>query len=131
MENREEYIVYKGESFIVEWYFDTKSKSQPKDYFEKLSPDSQRKLLYLIKRIGDFGKISDTTKFNFEDDGIWAFKPKPNRFLSFFTSGKKIIITNAFEKKCQKLPKREKEKALACKADYEKRTKGGTYYDNL
>ena len=57
--------------------------------------NNQMKLLYLVKRIGDFGKISDKTKFNFEEDGIWAFKPKPDRFLSFFTSGNKIIITNA------------------------------------
>ena len=83
------------------------------------------------KQKSDFGKISDKTKFNFEEDGIWAFKPKPDRFLSFFTIGKKIIITNAFEKKCQKLPPAEKEKAEKCREDYEKRVKGGTYYDNI
>ncbi|WP_245534310.1 type II toxin-antitoxin system RelE/ParE family toxin [Treponema saccharophilum] len=47
---------------------------------------------------------------------MWAFKPKPDRFLSFFTSGKRIIITNAFEKKCQKLPPAEKEKTEKCRA---------------
>ena len=109
----------------------TEYKIQPFEYFNSLSPQQQMKLLYLVKRIGDFGKISDKTKFNFEEDGIWAFKPKPDRFLSFFTIGKKIIITNAFEKKCQKLPPAEKEKAEKCREDYEKRVKGGTYYDNI
>ena len=131
MDDKEEYIVYKGEKFTVEWYFDENVKSQARDYFNGLEQSGQMKLLYLIKRLGDFGKISDKTKFNFEDDGIWAFKPKPDRFLSFFTSGQKVIITNAFEKKCQKLPKTEKEKAVKCRADYEARVKGGTYYDNL
>ena len=131
MDNKEEYVIYKGNCFTVEWYFDEKKKSQPKDYFYQLSEDEQRKFLYLVKRIGDFGKISNTTKFNYEQDGIYAFKPKPNRFLSFFTIGKKIIVTNAFEKKCQKLPKKEKEKAIICKNDYESRVKGGKYYDNI
>jgi len=109
----------------------TEYKIQPFEYFNSLSPQQQMKLLYLVKRMGDFGIISDKTKFNFEEDGIWAFKPKPDRFLSFFTSGKKIIITNAFEKKCQKLPPAEKEKAEKCREDYENRVKGGTYYDNI
>lgn len=126
-----EYVVYKGEKYTIEWYYNSDNISQSFDYFNNLNSKQQMKLLYLIKRIGDFGKISDKTKFNFEDDKIWAFKPKPDRFLSFFIIGKKIIITNAFKKKCQKLPITEKEKALKCKDDYEMRIKGGTYYDNI
>ena len=129
--DKEEYIVYTGEKFSVEWYFDENTKSQAMDYFNSLDENEQRKLLYLVKRLGDFGVISDKTKFNYEEDGIWAFKPKPDRFLSFFTNGKKVIITNAFQKKCQKMPKTEKEKAVKCRTDYEERIKGGTYYDNL
>ena len=49
------------------------------------------KLLYLVKRIGDFGKISDKTKFNFEHNGIWAFKLKPDRFLSFLQAERKSL----------------------------------------
>ena len=129
--DKKEYVLYKGEKFTVEWYYTDKNKSQPFEYFNSLDSQQQMKLLYLVKRMGDFGKISDKTKFNFEEDGIWAFKPKPDRFLSFFTSGKKIIITNAFKKKCQKLPPAEKEKAEICRADYENRVKGVTYYDNI
>lgn len=130
MEKRE-YVLYKGEKFIVEWYYTSEGKSQPFEYFNSLNIHQQMKLLYLIKRIGDFGKINDKTKFNYENNGIWAFKPKPDRFLSFFTVGKKIIITNAFVKKCEKLPLSEKEKAGKCRKDYEERVKGGTYYDNI
>ncbi|MDC7221113.1 MAG: hypothetical protein PQJ59_14350 [Spirochaetales bacterium] len=43
-------------------------KSQPLDYFNDLDPANQRKLLYLIKRIGDFGRISDMTKFRNEKE---------------------------------------------------------------
>jgi len=83
----------------------------------------------LFKRMGDFGKISDITKFRNEGEQIFAFKPQPDRYLSFFHSGKKIIVTNAFAKKADKLPKREKDKSLARKLDYERRTNGGSYYE--
>ena len=39
----------------------------------------------------------------------------------FFVVGKRIIVTNAFRKKSDKLPKSEKEKAISNKAMYEKR----------
>jgi hypothetical protein len=61
--------------------------------------------------MGDFGKIIDKTKFIYEGDEIYAFKPHPDRFLSFFTYGKKIIVTNGFKKKSVKIPKNEKELA--------------------
>ena len=50
-------------------------------------------------------------------------------FSVFFVCNKKIIITNGFRKKQQKLPQNEKERALLCKQDYQKRLKAGTYYD--
>ena len=43
--------------------------------------------------------------------------------------GQKIIVTNGFHKKTDKLPKNEKEKALKFKKDYESRVKRGNYYE--
>ena len=126
---RKEYIVYEGQHFTIEWYFNAEGKSKALDYFNNLIPGNQDKLLYLVKRIGDFGRINDKTKFNSENDGIYAFKPKPDRFLSFFTKGRKIIITHAFKKKTQKLSKNEKIMALKIKANYESRVKRGEYYE--
>ena len=100
------------------------------EFFKKLSPLEQQKFFYLVKRIGDFGFISDKTKFRNEDDGIYAFKPQPNRFLSFFFEGGKIIITNAFVKKSQKLKKQDKESAISARTDYLERIKEGTYYES-
>jgi len=79
-----EFIAYSGGCFTIEWYFDSKGKSQPLDYFYAMNNSQKRKLLMLFKRIGDFGKISDKTKFRNEKDGIYAFKPQPDRLLSFF-----------------------------------------------
>ncbi len=126
---KKEYIAYKGSEFTLEWYFDANGKSQALEYLLNIDASMQRKVLYLFKRMGDYGKINDKTKFRNEGDQIFAFKPQPDRFLSFFTKGKKIIITNAFLKKSNKLPKKEKGKALERRKDYLKRIEEGSYYE--
>jgi phage-related protein len=85
----------------------------------------QDKFRVLVKNMGDFGKIIDTTKFRNEGDGIYAFKPRPDRYLSFFTDDKKIIVTNGFVKKTDKLPKNEKNLAIKYRQDYFERKTGG------
>lgn len=127
--SEKEYIVYEGQKYKVEWYFTEGGTSPALEYYNNLEQNQRIKLLYLIKRMGDFGKINDTTKFNNEGDQIFAFKPKPDRFLCFFERQGKIIITNAFCKKQQKLPKNEKERALAYKKSYEKRVEMRCYYE--
>jgi len=82
----------------------------------------------LFKRLGDFGKISDKTKFRNEGNSIYAFKPQPDRFLSFFTDEKRVIVTEAYYKKTTKIPLNIKERSLRIKEDYIKRCKEGTYY---
>lgn len=129
MINDAEYIIYKGEYFTVEWYYSEKGTSQPKEYFEELDDGSKSKLLYLIQRISDHGKISNKKLFNNEGDSLYAFKPQPERFLTFFTKGKKIIITSAFRKKTQKLPTKQKKNALKIKDNYESRVVKGDYYE--
>ncbi|MCL2721521.1 MAG: type II toxin-antitoxin system RelE/ParE family toxin [Treponema sp.] len=118
-------IIYIGDKFTLEWYYDRNGNSVVYDYFMESTEDLQDKFLILIKRMGDFGKIHDITKFRNEGDGIYAFKPQPDRYLSFFTDGRKIIITNGFKKKTDKLPKNEKKLAIRFKQDYLERKLGG------
>lgn len=124
-----EFIVYSGTEFTIEWYHNERGKSLAKKYFDEL--DRQRKLdaFELFMTMANQGKIFNITKFRYEGDGIYAFKPKPDRFLCFFFSGKKIIITNAFEKKKDKLSLVDKKKALDYQRDYEHRVVRGEYYD--
>src|SRR5438093_13132356 len=104
------YIAYEGQALTIEWYHNSRGKSIAIDYYETLSIQEKIKTLRLFKRMGDAGEIKDKTKFNYEGNQIYAFKPQPDRFLCFFFQGKKIIVTNAFRKKQPKLPKQEKEK---------------------
>ncbi|MCL1992673.1 MAG: type II toxin-antitoxin system RelE/ParE family toxin [Spirochaetes bacterium] len=118
-------LIYNGSKFSVKWYYDKDGKSVAFDYFEKSAEEQQDKFLILVKKMGDFGKIYDITKFRSEGDGIYAFKPQPDRYLSFFTEGREIIVTNGFRKKTDKLPKNEKELAIRCRQDYLARKAGG------
>ncbi len=122
-------LAYEGSEFAIEWYFDEKGNSQALEYFKKQPKDMQRKLLNLFRLMGDFGKIFDKTKFTYEGDKIYAFKPQPDRYLCFFFKGKKIIVTNSFMKKTNKLPQGEKEQALKAYKCFERRVNTGDYYE--
>jgi len=124
-----DHIAYKGREFQIEWYYTPKGESQALSYYLKLSPEQRRKVMILFRIMGETGKIRDESKFRYEGDKIYAFKPQPHRFLSFFVEGRKIIVTNAFWKKQKKLPKGEKDRALRCMESYQRRVKEGTYYE--
>lgn len=85
----------------------------------------------LVKYIAEHGKIFDITKFRLVDsqEKIFEFKPLGHRFFNFFYEGGKIIITNGYMKKSQKVSARDLEKARNIKKDYIARVKGGVYYE--
>lgn len=82
----------------IEWYFDEKYHSDALEYYNQLTVQERIQLLKLFKRIGDSGEIHDKTKFRYEEDKIYAFKPKPDKFLCFFYERRRIIVTNGFRK---------------------------------
>jgi Phage derived protein Gp49-like (DUF891) len=129
-EDQFEFIAYEGKVYRVEWYYDESGYSQAFEYAEALRQSDKSKLAVLLAAIGDAGEIHNKEKFRYEGDKIFAFKPKPHRFLSFFFAGSKVIITNPFVKKQDKLPSSEKERAVNLKRDYEQRVKKGTYYES-
>jgi len=118
---KEDYIFYQAKT----------GKIPAKEYLEKESLDIQVKLSALVKYIADHGRLFDITKFRKVDskDNIFEFKPVNHRFFSFFYKGKKIIITNAYIKKSQKVSKGDLEKARNMKKAYADRIKGGIYYE--
>lgn len=126
---KKEYIAYSGKAFSIEWYYNSKDKSQALTYFLSLGRKEKKKFLSLIKLIGDIGTIINKQKFRYEGDKIFAVKVNADRFLCFFFMDQKIIITNGFGKKQAKLPLKEKEKAIRYMKDYITREKDGIYYD--
>ena len=123
------YIAYGGNSLTIEWYFTIRGKSEALLYFEDLPIDRKKKIANVIRLLGDVGKIFNKEKFRNEGDKVYVFKTLPDRFFCFFFDGAKVIVTNAYAKKSEKMPLREKQKALKAMQDYIKRVQGGTYYE--
>lgn len=127
-DNEKEFVAYVGSKFQIEWYVRENGNIPALEYFNDLTKEEQAKTFALFQLLANEGLIRDKTKFNFEGNKIYAFKPKPHRFLCFFFTGKKVIITNGFIKKQDKLPLEEKKKALKNYEDFEIRNKKGNYY---
>lgn len=124
-----EYIAYRGGRYVIEWFYSEKGKSQSLEYYQSLSPSDRRKVLRLFQLMGETGQIRNKTMFRNEGDKIYAFKPQPHRFLCFFINGQKIVVTNGFIKKQQKLLKSEKDRAIRLKDDYQHRVQKAIYYE--
>lgn len=125
----QKYIVFNGEKKLIEWYFDGRGKSPCKKYYKALDESRKKKLRYLFILMGNEGEIKNTEKFIYEGDGIYAFKTHEDRFFCFFYDGPRVILTNAYEKKSQKMPREEKNRALRYMADFRERCKKGLYYE--
>ena len=133
MTKREECLAYEYQGWRFEWYVNERGSSPALEYYhEKLAEDEKTALSalfeYLVIRM-DAGKHPDKEKVRTEGDGLFAFKPKPHRFMAFFVRGKTVIITHGFEKKRDDLPPKEKDKAKAYRRDYMERNAKGRYYD--
>lgn len=128
---QEEYIFYQGAKFQVEFYFSERGELPAKEYFDSSEQLIKVKLLALVKYIAEHGKLFDETKFRpvNKKEKIYEFKPMQERFFNFFTEGQRIILTNAYRKKSQKVDSREIARAIRMKRDYECRAKEGKYYD--
>lgn len=94
-----EFVAYKGKAYQIEWYFNRQGKSIALDYYLSLTAMERIRVLMLFKKMGDVGCIKDKTKFNYEGDKLYAFKPIPDRFLCFFMSVKKPLLRMHFEKR--------------------------------
>ena len=128
---QEDYVFYRGEKFQIEFYFTHQGEMPAKEYFDASDRQTKVKLLAQVKYLAENGRLFDEAKFRLVDktEKIFEFKPKEERFFNFFWEEKKIIITNAYRKKGQKVDKRELERAINIKRDYEFRFKGGVYYE--
>ena len=129
------YIIYKGPTFTVEWYYTEDGRMPAYEYYSKMGEKIQDRFLYTTKYLADSlrGAHLPVTMYSIEDykHKIYAFKPGSERFFNFMYKGNKVIITNAYRKHSQQMTKQNRERLKAAakyKQDYLRRVKEGIYY---
>ncbi len=98
------------------------------EFFVKQREKVQDKITWTLELIELLEKIPETYLKHLENtDGLYEIRVKQGsdifRIFCFFDKGKLIVLTNGFQKKEQKIPKKEIEKALKIKKEYENENK--------
>ena len=99
-----------------------------KDYFEeffvKQREKVKTKIIWTLELIEELERVPETYLKHLENtDGLYEIRVQQGsdifRIFCFFDQGQLIILTNGFQKKTQKSPKKEIEKALKIKTEYD------------
>ena len=97
-----------------------------KDYFENFFVKQRQKvkdkIIWTLDLIEEIDRVPETYLQNMQD-GLYEVRVKLAsdifRIFCFFDQDKLIVLANGFQKKTQKTPKQEIEKALKIKKEYE------------
>ncbi len=93
------------------------------DFYKKQKQKVQDKILWTFKIIETQRQVpADYLKHMEGTDGLYEIRVQQGsdifRIFCFFDEGKLIVLANGFQKKTQKTPKAEIEKALKIKNEY-------------
>ena len=98
------------------------------EFFVKQREKVQDKITWTLELLEQLEKIPETYLKHIENtEGLYEIRIKQGsdifRIFCFFDKGKLIVLANGFQKKVQKTPKKEIDKALKIKKDYENENK--------
>ncbi len=99
-------------------------KNYFEEFFIKQKSKVQEKIIWTLDLIEELPRVPETYLKHIENtDGLYEVRVKIGsdiyRIFSFFDDGKLVVLTNGFQKKSQKTPKNEIEKAIKIKQEYE------------
>ena len=101
-----------------------------KDYFEsfflKQNKKVQQKIIWTLNLLEELPNIPETYLKHLKGtEGLYEIRVQVGsniyRIFCFFSKGQLVVLMNGFQKKTQKTPKNEIEKALKIKNDYEQK----------
>jgi phage-related protein len=99
-----------------------------KDYFQEFFSKQRNKvkdkIIWTFDLIEDLQKVPEVYLKHLENtDGLFEIRVQQGsdifRIFCFFDQGQLVILTNGFQKKTQKTPKKEIERALKIRKEYE------------
>ena len=94
------------------------------DFFVKQSEKAKAKIVWTLELIQEIQRIPKTYLKHIENtEGLYEIRVQSGsdifRIFCFFDEGRLVILANGFQKKTQKIPKKEIELALKIKIEYE------------
>ena len=95
------------------------------DFYNQQKQKVKAKIIWTFRLIETIQQVpEDYLKHLESTDGLYEIRVQLGsaifRIFCFFDEGKLIVLANGFQKKTQKTPKAEIEKALKIKREYEK-----------
>lgn len=112
-------------------FFTTESGNKPvQEFLDSLSDKQAEKILWVLRLVREYEKVPrQYLKKLINTDGLWEVRTVQSgstfRLLGFFDGNELIILTNGFQKKTQKTPKKEIVLAQKRKKIYLARKKNG------
>lgn len=99
-------------------------KNYFQDFFDKQTKKVKAKIIWTLDLVEDLQRVPETYLKHIENtDGLYEIRVQLGsdifRIFCFFDQGQLVILANGFQKKTQKTPKKEIEKALKIKLEYE------------
>ena len=94
-------------------FFTTESGNKPvQEFLDSLSDKQAEKILWVLRLIREYEKVPrQYLKKMINTDGLWEIRTVQSgnafRLLGFFDGNELIVLTNGFQKKTQKTPKKE------------------------
>lgn len=112
-------------NYEVEFYEKENGEEPAKDFLLNLDTKMRAKMLRIIDLLEVNGPMVRMPYSEALGNGLFEIRIKQGtdifRVLYFFTAGRKIILTNGFVKKTQRVSVREINLAQAYRQDYERR----------
>jgi phage-related protein len=99
-------------------------KNHFQEFFEQQRDKVKDKIIWTLNLLEDLPRIPETYLKHLENtDGLYEIRIQVGndifRIFCFFDHGKLIVLANGFQKKDQKTPRSEIDKALKIKQQYE------------
>ncbi len=107
--------------FCKKWKKEKSYKHYFKDFIESLNENESRKVFYVLDMLKTQQRVSEKFVKYIKED-IFELRVEYNgniyRVFFIFDKGNIVILFNGFQKKSQKTPKNEIEKAIQIKKEY-------------
>jgi hypothetical protein len=116
-------VLYRGKFHTVELAITANGRCPAKKFLDSLSKVDREKILRVIKRLADEGKVANREQFKkIEGEDFFEFKNFQIRMPCYFHPDGRVVITHGFPKKGDSIKPEEIERMKRIRDEYEKRT---------